>query len=65
MILNVYVADKKMKRLDSWTSTQILTFLRVKRDIFLFSPFFRIWSRALSFDQNYRNIDVIRGYDRG
>ena len=52
------VCLKKQKRLD--ISTQILTFLWMKRDIFLFSPFFQslFWSSALSFDQHYRNIDI-------
>ena len=42
-----------------------LTFLRMKRNIFLFSFFLqsRIWSRAVAFDQNYRNIEFIRGYN--
>merc|ERR550534_1304488 len=52
------VCLKKQKRLD--ISTQILTFLWMKRDIFLFSLFFQslFWSSALSFDQH---LTVLRG----
>ena len=52
------VCLKKQKELD--ISTQILTFLWMKRDIFLFSLFFQslFWSSALSFDQHYRNSDI-------